>query len=601
MELKRIKPYKARKPEETIFLIRKILHQKLGILLKEEHFIGDDRFYSCRISIANFNLEELNVGTNGKGMGIEYALASAYGEFMERLQNQMLIMSRLISHVYNNRTNANILSLVKDNSLLTKYSYAPDEQIVTFTKSMEYIKKYIKSADIEQLENVYDGKKLILVPFVNVMDKSIELLPLNIILSMCTSNGMCAGNTAKEAIIQGMSEILERFVIRKIYYDNISFPTIPFDNFGNSKILKLIEEIQAKYKCEFYIKDCSCGMGIPAIGVLVIDRKNMKYLFHIGVDPSPITALERTLTEIYQGRYELFLKEINVDLQNKLLCDVDLKSREMFKTCTVGNGQFPISLLFGEPTYSFEGFDLDWGQSDENDFVKMIELFNSFSSKVYIRDVSYLGFPAFHIYVPGMSEFRNITSNEDLVFVDMLKKVQPISRNLEKANVEEIKLLLEFVTKNSQLAYNNLKFCNTSDFWQKYNEDLVLSLLYYTISEYKNALKHMDLFISNANMSDKEYRFFTCLSAIIKSKAENLDIKWINATFGKNFVEVCNVFLMNKNYLKYLNHPNCYMCDSCRIKSSCKVEGILVLAKKMEDAYVANTPDQNKLLSVLCE
>lgn len=601
MELKRIKPYKARTPEETIFLIRKILHQKLGILLKENHYVGDGKFYSCRINIANYNIDELNIGTNGKGMRMEYALASAYGEFMERLQNQMLIMSRSISSIYNNRTNANVLSLIKDNKLVTKYIYAPDEVNVTFNKSMGYIKQYIKSTDLEQLENMYDGKKITLVPFVNVMDQSLELLPLNIILSMCTSNGMCAGNTPKEAIIQGMSEILERFVIRKIYYDNISFPTIPFEHFDNTIIQKKIREIQKKYKCEFYIKDCSCDIGIPAIGILIIDKGNMKYLFHIGVDPSPITALERTLTEIYQGRYSLSLKDIDIDLQNRLLYEIDLKSEEMFKTCTVGKGQFPISLLYGEPLYSFEGFDLSWGQSDENDFDKMIRLFDCLDTKVFIRDVSFLGFPAYHVYVPGMSEFRNITSNNDLESVDILKIIQPISRNIEKASMEDIKFLLEFIESNNNLAFNNLNFCNTNDFWQLYNKNLILSLLYYTISEYSKALKHMDLFMTGATMSNKEFRFFSCLKMIIKSKTGNLDVKWINATFGDDFVRVCDLFLSNRNYLKYLNHSSCYQCDSCKIKSSCKVENLLKLAKKLEDAYITDTPDQNKLLLSLCE
>ena len=225
MELKRIKPYKARKPEDTIFLIRKILHEKLNILLKEEHYVGDANFYSCRVNIANNLLDDLNIGTNGKGMRFEYALASAYGEFMERIQNQILIAHRSISSIYNQRTDNSTLSIVNDDNLRTRYIFAPDEKNIKFTKSMDCVRKYIKSSNIPQLEELYEGKDMTLVPFVNIFDKTVEFLPISIILSTCTSNGMCAGNTPKEAIIQGMSEILERYVIRKIYYDNISLPT----------------------------------------------------------------------------------------------------------------------------------------------------------------------------------------------------------------------------------------------------------------------------------------------------------------------------------------------------------------------------------------
>ena len=99
-KITRKKAYKAREPEGTIDLFRRILKEKLNIVFKEEFFVGDGEFYSCRISITNNDLEGLNIGTNGKGMTREYALASAYGEFMERIQNLILISNR--SLFYNN-------------------------------------------------------------------------------------------------------------------------------------------------------------------------------------------------------------------------------------------------------------------------------------------------------------------------------------------------------------------------------------------------------------------------------------------------------------------------------------------------------------------
>ena len=599
MVLKRIKPYKARKPEETIFLIRKILHEKLGILLKEEHYVGDANFYSCRIHIANNSLSDLNIGTNGKGMQFEYALASAYGEFMERLQNQMLLMHRNISGVYNQRIDNTTLGIIKEDNLKTAYVYAPDEKNVKFTQSMDYIRKYIMSSDLNQLEKLFEGKNLTLVPYVNIFDNNIEYLPINIIFSICTSNGMCAGNTPKEAIIQGMSEILERYVIRKIYYENITLPTIPLEKFNNTVIHQKILDLKTKYNWDFLIKDCSCDLKIPAVGVLIIDPINHKYLFHIGVDPSPITALERTLTEIYQGRYDLSLKPIDIEFQNRLLDDESLKSSEMFKTCTTGSGHYPISLLFGEPSYFFEGFDLSWGESDDSDFNKMLALFDQIGVKVYIRDVSFLGFPAYHIYVPGMSEFRNLTSNDDITFVDLLKRAYPISRNISNANDSEIRLLLNYIESNENISYSNLRFCNVNDMWQHYNKNLILSLLYYTISEYQKAADNMAIFVNNATFSKKERDFFSCLLAVMTSKSAKYSIDWLNRMYGKKLVNLCMSFLEDKGFLKYLNISNCYNCDLCKIKATCRAKEILTLARRMEEAYVENMPDQNKLLKIL--
>jgi Uncharacterized conserved protein len=90
-KLIRKKEYKARAPEQTVSIIREILKNN-GISIDEqltnEKSVG---VYSCRLTVTNEGLSELNIGTNGKGMTEEYSLASGYAEFMERLQNEWLI------------------------------------------------------------------------------------------------------------------------------------------------------------------------------------------------------------------------------------------------------------------------------------------------------------------------------------------------------------------------------------------------------------------------------------------------------------------------------------------------------------------------------
>ena len=82
------KPYKAATPEQTVDRIKCIIaHHCLPV---EEQLLGDgDMFCSCRISLANGG--DTSIGTNGKGMRMDYALASGYAEFMERLQNRVLV------------------------------------------------------------------------------------------------------------------------------------------------------------------------------------------------------------------------------------------------------------------------------------------------------------------------------------------------------------------------------------------------------------------------------------------------------------------------------------------------------------------------------
>lgn len=92
------KKYKQQSPENTINTIRNILHNK-GVFLKETSF-KNDGMNSCRLSIISHSLESLDIGTNGKGMSYLYALASGYAEFLERLQNDMLLTHSVFRFLY---------------------------------------------------------------------------------------------------------------------------------------------------------------------------------------------------------------------------------------------------------------------------------------------------------------------------------------------------------------------------------------------------------------------------------------------------------------------------------------------------------------------
>lgn len=161
MNVERKKPYKAKAPEDTILQIRQLLHKELGILLKEEYFKGDDEFYSCRVTIANNNVSELSIGTNGKGMTFEYALASAYGEFMERIQNQALIFNRHLGNriMLESSHNSDLLTILERNNDVLNYFFAPDEELIKFDSSKrDFLKQCVDQSELELAEKYYFGR-----------------------------------------------------------------------------------------------------------------------------------------------------------------------------------------------------------------------------------------------------------------------------------------------------------------------------------------------------------------------------------------------------------------------------------------------------------
>ena len=82
---------------------------------------------------------------------------------------------------------------------------------------------------MENMEEFVTGKsnQYSCVPFFHLNSKSEVYMPQSIYMPIYGSNGMCAGNTREEALVQGLSEIIERVVQKKIFIDKISCPNIP--------------------------------------------------------------------------------------------------------------------------------------------------------------------------------------------------------------------------------------------------------------------------------------------------------------------------------------------------------------------------------------
>lgn len=394
--LTRYKQYKNREPKDTIATIQRILKEKLNITAHERIFQErNGLFYSCRVLLNDTNdLRSANIGTNGKGMTVDYSRASAYGELMERLQNGVMFRKHIMK--------ANAAS---------HYMFTYDEDIAKDDRRLrESINKYVYSADNECLFELVKGKEHFYVPYYGVKEKKIVKLPFDIIYNNISTNGLCAGNTAKEAVIEGLSEIFERYVIRKIYFDNLSLPKIPRDYFKGNEILKRLEDLEYKEHYTIDIVDCSLNVGIPAVGVVVLTENRQEYQFHMGADPSPITALERSLTELFQGRDAIKFKQFDNVLQERLNTDLNLKEEEMNKTTSASTGHYPQAFFSFAPSYQFAGFDDRLGHSDDMDIQLMVELIEQLGFQLYVRDSSFLGFPAYSLYVPGMSELHNTHS-----------------------------------------------------------------------------------------------------------------------------------------------------------------------------------------------
>jgi YcaO-like protein with predicted kinase domain len=181
--------------------------------------------YSSRLQLPDV---EGDFGTNGKGRSEEYCQASAYAEFIERLQNGLYAkLSRVMLAQLRNEFG---------------FYYAPDETYLTRQDFLELPKSVTtdliryQGTAYDRFIDAYFGRLnerhepgAVAVPFYSTMSRKLVFLPLNLLLMCVGSNGMAAGNTGDEALFQALCELLERWASAEVFYHQLTPPTVPDD------------------------------------------------------------------------------------------------------------------------------------------------------------------------------------------------------------------------------------------------------------------------------------------------------------------------------------------------------------------------------------
>ena len=141
-----------------------------------------------------------------------------------------------------------------------------------------------------------------------LQERSIKV-PISLVAYIHGSNGMAAGNTLEEALIQAACEVFERWAQIHTIRPERRQPSIDPGSIENPFIREMIE-FYARNKVQVLIKDLSFERLLPVIGVLYINN-NLKpgLLEHSMLIPgaafNSLEALTRCFTEGIQGRETL--------------------------------------------------------------------------------------------------------------------------------------------------------------------------------------------------------------------------------------------------------------------------------------------------------
>jgi len=594
--------YKAKAPFDTIQNIRKILYNS-DIFVTE--FSGSHgNFFHSHVVLANKGLPHLSISTNGKGRSAEYSLASAYAEMMERLQNNY----KFYAEKYALNTFVNTLSInsefvlkLKERNLILDFLYFTDEKEILWADLLSDEKSglfNLLQQNSQYIKDNYDinNKSEICVPYLNIFNNKVEYFPVK--NWMTGTNGMCAGNTAEEAITQGIGEVFERYAIKKIWLENVKPPEIPLDTFSGTDIYYRIQQLKSKKDIEVIIYDCSLNMDLPVIGALLIYKNLNEYRFEFAGATSPVIALERCITEHFQANEpEKALNKINT--YNILLgrSEKEIKHANFYYQIKDGTGELNLPIWFQkEPSYSFTGLKIIEGNTHKEELNNISKLIKSLGFDLFIRNNSILNFPTYHIIIPKMSEVSNLYNEDDLFNIltnnDNIKYLLNVKSqsNEDLMQIAEAHDLMYDKVRTSWYNYKGEFLYNTSQEIEDINHFLFTATLFYKIGDLEKSLKNINRYINynKQDNTDEDLTYFHAMALYLEFKIQEKPISEINnillKLYNEDMVnELINDMSKPENALQYYDLPTCFECEKCSIKKDCKYFDVLDVIKKIHN------------------
>ena len=150
-----------------------------------------------------------------------------------------------------------------------------------------------------------------------------------------------------------------------------------------------------------HVKDCSLSTRFPVVCVCYIDEGSGRYRTHFGANPVLEIAIERALTESFQGRNVMHVAQYEDFLYNK---SHDCTAPISYEEITMGAAEKKPEFFVGQATY---GWNDSVGFAGKNNKELLGELVNFFGSQGYdvlVHDASCMGFPTYQVIIPGYSE-----------------------------------------------------------------------------------------------------------------------------------------------------------------------------------------------------
>ena len=347
--------------------------------------------------------------SNGKGASKKAALASALGEYFERLSTNYFWTDFYLGQDIANGDFVHYPNEkwfpIEDEALLPQ-GILDDRLFEHFDPNQELTPELLVDLQSGNYE-----RGIVALPYVRQSDQQTVYIPQSIISNLYVSNGMSAGNSQFEARVQGLSEVFERYVKNKIIAEAISLPLIPQEVMARYPSIQAAIDKLEQEGFPILAYDASLGGKYPVICVILLNPTNGTCFASFGAHPKFQVALERTVTELLQGRS---LKDLDVFSPPSFNND-DVAEHANLETHFIdSSGLISWDLFKDTPDYEFADWNFS-GKDTHEEYDNLMAIFRAEKKDVYIMDYNHLDVYACRIIVPGMSD---IYPADDLIYAN---------------------------------------------------------------------------------------------------------------------------------------------------------------------------------------
>jgi len=475
--------------------------------------------------------------TNGKGATKEGALASALGEFIERLNcnffyNDQFWGEDIATAEFVHYPNERWFQPGPNDEL-------PAEILDEYCLNIFNRDGELKGSHLYDTNSGNTKRGICSLPFVRQSDGEVVYFPSNLIENLYLSNGMSAGNTLAEAQVQCLSEIFERAVKREILEGEMALPDVP------QHVLEKYPSILAGIKgleeqgFPVLVKDASLGGEFPVMCVTLMNPRTGGVFASFGAHPSMEVALERSLTELLQGRS---FEGLN-DLPQPTFSGQAVTEPNNFVEHFIDSSGV-VSWRFFSAKADFEFVEWDFSAQGENSNAEeaaiLFGILEDMGKEAYMAVYDDLGANACRILVPDYSEIYPV---DDLIWDNTNKALQFRADILNLHSLSKVGLRnLAKGLENSELDdYTDITTLIGIEFddntpWGKLTILELRLLIYLALQKFEQAKDLVEAFLQYNDNTVERGLFYQAVNVCLEMELdEDLELADYEANFRRMF------------------------------------------------------------------